>query len=96
MARTLDANPAELLDVDVQQLASAPALVATHRLGRLEPAQLAQPDALQDRRDRRGGHLEQLGDLWPREAQPPERSDHLDALVGRAVVDVVGRRGPIE
>src|SRR5215218_4063506 len=42
-------DPAELLDVDVQQLARVPALVAVRRLGRLESAELAQADSEQDR-----------------------------------------------
>jgi hypothetical protein len=39
----------ELFDVDVQQLAGVAALVAVGRLERIQPAQLAQPDALEDR-----------------------------------------------
>ena len=42
-------NTAELLDVDVEELAWPFALVAVRRLGRLEPRQLAQPDPGQHR-----------------------------------------------
>ena len=40
-------DAAELLDVDVDQLAGPRALVAVGRLGRLQPRALAQPDPLQ-------------------------------------------------
>ena len=39
---------AQLLDVDVDQLARSGALIAVRRLGRLEPAELAQADSGQD------------------------------------------------
>ena len=42
-------NTAELLDLDVEELAWPFALVAVRRLGRLEPRQLAQPDPGQHR-----------------------------------------------
>jgi len=43
-------DAAALFDVDVDQLAGMATLVAVGRLGRLEPRQLAQPDAQQHRR----------------------------------------------
>ena len=39
---------AQLLDLDVDQLARSGALIAVRRLGRLEPAELAQADSGQD------------------------------------------------
>ena len=46
-------------------------LVAIRGLRRLQPRQVAQPDAGQDPRDRRGWHSERLRDLGARHAQPP-------------------------
>jgi hypothetical protein len=84
---TLD--PAELLDVDVDELARAHALVA---LGRLEPeaAEPAHPDPRQDPGDGRLSHPQHLGDLGAGHAQAPERCDHLDPPLIGAVVDALG------
>ena len=43
------ADASELLDVDVDELAGVAALVALGRLGRIDPAELAQTDARQHR-----------------------------------------------
>jgi len=59
----LAADPAELLDIDVDQLARPLAFVAIGRLGWSEAAALAEPDLLQPPRDRRERHAEDLGDL---------------------------------
>jgi hypothetical protein len=63
-------DPAELLDVDVDQLAGPVALVALWRLDP-DPAELAHPDPGEDARDGRERHPERLCDLRAREAQPP-------------------------
>jgi len=55
-------DPAELLDVDVHELASPRALVAL-RLLESDPAEPAHPLPLQDRRHRRERHRERLSDL---------------------------------
>jgi hypothetical protein len=47
VARAFDADPAELLDVDVDQLARPLALVAVGRLRRLESAAPAEADPRQ-------------------------------------------------
>jgi hypothetical protein len=77
---------ADLLDVDVDQLAGVTALVAIGWLGRLRAAELAQPDAQQDRRHRR----ERLANT----TRSPRRSSATDAaarelheLVRRAMRD---------
>src|ERR1700675_972481 len=57
-------DSAELLDVDVEELARARALVA-ERLLEPEPPEPAQSEPSQDPRDRRERHPEQLGDLGP-------------------------------
>lgn len=54
---------AELLDVDVQQLARLLALVALHRLGGTQIAQPGQTRSPQDAADRRLGHAQARGDL---------------------------------
>jgi hypothetical protein len=88
-------DPPQLLDIDVEQLAGTAALIAPRRL-EPEAAELAQPDPGQDPGHRRLWHPQQLRDLRAREAQPPQRRDRLDALLRRAVVDRLRRRGAIE
>src|SRR4051794_7731203 len=88
-------DPPELLDVDMDELAWALALVALGGL-EAEAAQLAHPDPRQDPGNGRRRHLQDLGDLGAGHPQPPERCDHLDpALVG-AIVDLPGRRAAVE
>jgi hypothetical protein len=82
-APPLDA--AELLDVDVDQLAGDLAFVTLRGL-QTQPAEPAHPDLREDPRHRRHGPSENLGDLRPGEAQPSQRSDRLD----RALVSAVG------
>ncbi len=89
-------DPAELLDVDVDQLARTLLLIAADLLDRLQATELAEADPLQHRRDRRGRHLEELGDLRTGQADSPQRLDRLNAIWGRAVVDVLGRRGAVK
>jgi hypothetical protein len=69
------ADPAELLDVDVHQLARTAALIAARRLGRLEPRTLPEPDPPQPPRHRRERQPQRLGDLRSRHAQPAQRHD---------------------
>ncbi len=88
-------DPAQLLDVDVDQLACPPLLIAADRLGRLEATELAQADPLQHRRGCRGRHLEKLGDLGPGHADPPQRLDRCDLRFRGLVVDSLGRRAPV-
>jgi len=80
-------DAAELLDVDVDQLAGTPTLIAVGRLGRLQPRELAQPDAQQHRRDRRQRHPQTERDLRPSHPQPAQQHDRLDELVGSAMRD---------
>src|SRR5437588_6048787 len=90
---TLDA--AELLDINVDELAGSLALVALCRL-ECEPAEPAQPDPGQDAGDGRERHLEEFGQVRAGEAQPPERGDRLDAVLGRAIGEVDRRRRAVE
>ena len=60
MARALDA--AELLGVDVQQVAGRLVLVAHDRLGRLQIAQLGQPGTREHAPDGALGHAQARGD----------------------------------
>src|ERR1700740_1716740 len=89
----LDAS--QLLDVDVDQLAGALALVAPGGL-ETQASELAHPDPGKDSRDRGERHPEDLGDLRAREAQPPQRRDRLDSLLLGAVRDRIRRRGAVE
>jgi hypothetical protein len=79
------ADPAEFLDVDLDELAGAATLLAGGRLGRLDLRQLAQPDAAQDYRDGRQRHRQAEGDLRARYPQPAQRGDDLDARLAGAV-----------
>jgi len=89
MTGTVD--PAELLYIDVEELAWTGALVAVGRLERLQPRQPAQTDPRQDPRHRRERHPEHLGDLRRSHPQTPQRRDQADALLASAVRDHGGR-----
>src|SRR5919106_3233365 len=71
--------PAQLLDVDVHELARARALEAA-RLLETEPAEPAHAQASEDAGHGRERHVQQLGDLGTAEAQPAQRRDRLDPL----------------
>ena len=77
-------DPAELLDVDVHELAGALALVAPGRL-KSEATKPAHADPGEDAGHGLLGHRQQLGDRSPSEAKPTQRGDRLDALLGGAV-----------
>jgi hypothetical protein len=79
-------DAAELLDVDVDQLAGTVTLVASGGL-HAETAKPAHPDPLQDPRDGRDRDAQQLGELRRSEPQPPQRSEQLHELLVGAVVD---------
>jgi hypothetical protein len=89
-------DPAELLDVDVDELARVAAFVAVRRLDRLEPRALAEPDPLQPERDRREWQREQLGDLRGRHPQAPQPLDRVHPLLRQPGWAVAGSRGTIE
>jgi hypothetical protein len=89
-ARATD-DPAELLDVDMDELARTRALV-TDRLLEPDPAELAHPDPGHDSRNGRQRHPERLRDLSAREPQPPQLDDHLDTIRSGPVGDTA-RRG---
>jgi hypothetical protein len=82
VAGAVGADPAELFDVDVDQLARHRALVAVRRLERLQARELAEPDPSQDALHRRERHPQALGDLGAGHPHPPQRGDRLDALRG--------------
>jgi hypothetical protein len=63
MPGAVGTDPAQFLDVDVDQLAGAGALITADRLRRLQAGEPAEADPPQHRRDRRGRHAEDLGDL---------------------------------
>jgi hypothetical protein len=87
--------PAELLDVDVQQLAGPALLVAIGRLRWPEPGEPAESDPREDPRHRRERHPQRHRDLLSREAQPPEAGDRLQPLLRRAVRLALGGRRAI-
>jgi len=72
---------AELLDVNVDELARPLLLVAVGRLERLQPRELAEPDPGQDPRNRRGWHSQRLGDLNAAHPQPPQDRDQREPLL---------------
>ena len=88
-------DEAELLDVDVGQLARTGAFAADRGL-QPETTELAQPVALEDRADRRARHVEQIRELRCREPQPAQRREQLDCALIGAVVNPVRGAGAIE
>jgi len=62
-------DPAELLDVDVHELAGSRALIA-HAWLASDPSQPAHPDPGQDPGDGRERHRERLGDLGAGHSEP--------------------------
>src|SRR3954471_21777286 len=85
----------ELLDVNVDQFAGPLALIALSGL-ETQASELAHPDPREDPRHRRQRHLEQLGELRPGEAQPPQRGDRLNPTLVGAIGDYSGRRRAIQ
>src|SRR5579875_2363962 len=79
------ADPPELLDVDVDQLAGALPLVAVGGLRWLEGTEPAKADSGQDARDGRGRHPQALGDLCAGHAQSAQGGDRTGALRSGAV-----------
>jgi len=88
-------DPAELFDVDVDELAGSRALIPD-RLLEAEPAKSAHPQPLQDPGNGRERHPQRLGDLGGGESQPTQLDNRLDAVSAGAVGDPLGRRGTIE
>jgi hypothetical protein len=88
-------DAAELLHVDVDELAGPGELVAVRGLGRLQPRALAEPDPLEPGRHRRDRHRQRLGDLGGGHPQPPQRLDRRHPLRGGLVRDPLRRRAEI-
>jgi hypothetical protein len=88
-------DAAELLDIDVHELAGSGALVANGLL-ESDPAEPAHADPGQDPRDRRERHPQCLGDLGRSEAQAAQLDDRVDAVSGRAVGYSLRRGGAIQ
>src|SRR5438874_531767 len=85
---------AELLNVNVDELARARALVA-NRLLEPDPAKPAHADPRQDPRHRRKRHPERLSDLSRCEAQPAQLHDRLDPVLFGAIGDPPRGRGTV-
>jgi len=90
------ADAAEFLHVDVDQLARPGALVATDRLRRLQAREPAEADPQEHRRDGRGRHPEELGDLGTGHPHAPEGGDRLDPSGRGHVCDPPGRGAAVE
>jgi hypothetical protein len=93
VARACDA--AQLLDVDVDELAGTGALVAESGL-ETEPTQAAQPDPGQDPGHGRQRHRERLGDLRGRHPQPAQLRDYRDPCRIGAIRDLPRRRRTVK
>jgi hypothetical protein len=87
-------DPAELLGIDVHELAGMLALVAHDRCGRIEALEAAEAEATQDAADRREGQAEAAGDHGRGQPLPTERLDRGD-LLGRQPALASGRRAPV-
>ena len=88
-------DPAELLGVDVDQLARCGPLVADHRRLRIERRQAAETEPAQDRPDGGARQAEEPGDLRPGQALAPQPLDLGDGLGRQAVRASAGRRAPV-
>jgi hypothetical protein len=88
-------DPAELLDVDVDELAGAAALVAVGRLRRLQPREPPQPRSPEERADRRERHLQRLRDLGRGQTQSSQHEHEASPSLRRPVRDPLWRRGTI-
>ena len=71
-------DPAEFLDVDMDELARMLALVAAHRLGGLESGQAIEAEALENAADGGGGHTNLEGDLLAGQPLAAQGFDLLD------------------
>jgi hypothetical protein len=89
-------DAAELLDVDVDQLARPLALVAVGRLERFQPAELAEPDARQDPLHRRERHAQAFRDLLAGHPHTAQRRDRRNAILRSGVGLPPGRGGSVE
>src|SRR3954471_14322015 len=87
-------DPAQLFDVDVEQLARPRAFVAD---GRLEPetTELAHPRSAKNARDGGESHPERLRDLSGGKAQTAQHLDRLDPLGRSSIRDPTRRRRTI-
>ncbi len=88
-------EPAELLDVDVDQLAGVAAAVPVRWFRWLEPRQPVQPEAAQHRAHRRRRHVQLGRDPRARPPQPTQLFDHRDRRIRGAVRDAMRRRRPV-
>ena len=70
------ADPAELLDIEMDKLARVLALIAADRLGRLQRGEPIQPEPVQDAADGRRRYPDFGGDLLARVALPPQSLDN--------------------
>src|SRR5213079_1143668 len=90
---SMDAS--QLLDVDVDQLARPRSFIAKRGL-EAQPAELAHSQPLADRADGRQRQIQQLAELWRREAQPSQRCDQLLGPGARLVGHPSRRRRAIQ
>src|SRR5690606_18190384 len=86
---------AELLDVEVDQLARLLALVAADRLGRLQVAQSAEAGPAQHAADRRGRDAGRGGDLPADPALPAQLDDLLAGRLSGRLAQPMRPRGPV-
>jgi hypothetical protein len=93
VAGALDA--AELLDVDVDELARCGPLVAAGGLGGARGRQAAEAAAAEHRPHRALRHAQHQGDPGAGEAQLAQGADRLLHLLGRAPRDPMGDRGAV-
>jgi hypothetical protein len=93
MADAVDA--AELLGVDVEQLAGAGALVANHGRPGLEGGEAAEAEAAQRQADGRAGPLQAARDLRPGQALAAQALDRGGDLGGQPAGRAGGRRAAV-
>ena len=89
------ADPAEFLDVNVDELARPRSLVAD-RLVEAQPPQSPESESSQDPRDGRDRHRQRLGDLGCRHPQLAQLDDDRDSLRRRVIRDTMRCRRAVE
>ena len=75
-------DSAQLLDIEVDEVAGMLALVSEDRFFRVEISKSRKASALEDNGDRRSGHPKLPGDLWTRHSAPTELENQVRTVVG--------------
>lgn len=90
------ADPAEFLDIEMDELTGMLALIAAHRLGRFQVFQPRQAGACQHPAHRRLGHAGRHGDVLAGQALPAQRHDRIRHRGFGSLRTCLGPRGTVD